>query len=657
MIRARAFLSFLTLPLPPLINAQYTWSSRGPTLDGATGICISAPGGAVAPVPQWTSSKRQLMNGTSMSSPCACGGLALLVSALKQEGRPVTPARVRRAIENTARGLHPAAPADDPAAAALPGPWVLTSGRGLLQVHDALDYLRRAETCDAPDHWFQVKAWRVDLDAGSGGGRGIYLREPAACDRVTEHVVSVSMAQRQDADVRAEQWPLEARIALEVADPAASWVTCPPLLLLHNDGRVFRVRVDPRALPPGRLAYTEVLGFDADRRWRGPLFRVPITVCKPEGPDPQQPYMAKLGRLEFAPGEEVRRFLEVPAGATHARLRVSCTETPEHAPLSLYLRAAALTPQLRTSAAEFRQYQTLPEFSETEGTFPAAGGSTLEVTLAAFWSIRGRGAVQAEVEFFGLEPLGPSGGALVLPATAPASVVVRSALRSQKLSVKASLTALQWTLRPYEATLEPCRDARDTLPGGRTTSMLTLAYRLTASEAGKYTVRVPAIAGSLYDGVLDTSVIHIYGADKKLVSFVDSYAPDGLSLKKGEYVLRTVLRHEDVALLERFRDQALLVERSIDSIAVPAFPSLPDALTGGRALGDRPALLPGDQCRVTLGAVPEDKLPGDAREGRVLVGRVSYSAAGQPSYPLTYVVPPAKAKVNGNGCVWFGGAS
>ncbi|GLC44539.1 hypothetical protein PLESTB_000062200 [Pleodorina starrii] len=296
------------LEAPPPQGLQYNWSSRGPTPDGHVGVAFSAPGGAIAPVPQWTQQRRQLMNGTSMSSPNACGGIALLLSGLLTRGSVISPHRLRRALENTALPLG----GDAPDA-------VLTYGRGLIQIGAAWDYLLHdseaaqqtppsppevstppfpwpspsppsssppsassassassavsaSGVCPGP--WYELEA--VCAEGRGPKGRGIYMREPHETTKAQSYRITVTPKLREGA-ANSSRLDVEDRLALEATVP---WVTCPPALMVHSGGRSFEVLVDPSRLPPG-LHYGEVLALEVEARERGPLFRLPITVIKP----------------------------------------------------------------------------------------------------------------------------------------------------------------------------------------------------------------------------------------------------------------------------------------------------------------------------------------------------------------------------------------
>jgi hypothetical protein len=123
----------------------FNFSSRGPREDGGFKPNLAAPGSAISTVPTWEPMTGldtvgytlppgySMQNGTSMSAPQTTGGVALLLSAAKQNDLGVTPAGLRRALYTTA----------DP----IPGEKVHAQGYGQMDVPAAWKLLtKQSET-------------------------------------------------------------------------------------------------------------------------------------------------------------------------------------------------------------------------------------------------------------------------------------------------------------------------------------------------------------------------------------------------------------------------------------------------------------------------------------------------------------------------------
>ena len=116
------FLQILNLGTP------FTWSSRGPTIDGDRGVTVCAPGGAITSVPKFSMKGTQLMNGTSMAAPHVTGALGLALSGMRAESLSWSPFSVKRAIENTSTHLSDMCQ--------------FGQGNGLLNIEKVFDHLQ-----------------------------------------------------------------------------------------------------------------------------------------------------------------------------------------------------------------------------------------------------------------------------------------------------------------------------------------------------------------------------------------------------------------------------------------------------------------------------------------------------------------------------------
>lgn len=600
-------------------GAQYTWSSRGPTADGERGVCISAPGGAVTSVPQSSTQLKQLMNGTSMSSPNACGGLALLVSAMKANKMQVTPSLVRRAAENSAKSVGAA----DSAA--------LTYGSGLLQVASAWEYIRENASTDLvralPDLRFSTT---VRASNGHFVGRGVYLRDAADSSKNRTFAVFVKPDVHDDADVRKSKLAVDLKLHLK---PTAPWIVAPTNLMLHHNGRQFEIEVNCEQLDYG-LHHAEVQVFCSSTPTAGSLFSIPVTVVKPrvlgEGPGRLDESMEGSTTLtyekSFVPGMEDREYVAVPHSATWAELTIRPSQVATT--MGAMLRATCLEPHTRYSDTEYRTYASLSDGGEHHAAFAVSGGSTMELTIAQFWSSFGTNKLHVDLTFHGCR-ISPGKGHdfSFSESSLPVKAIVHAPIRGESLKPTCKLDAVSSFVRPSKSEMRVLSDPRSELPGNRLVHDLILTYEgVSVSEASNITCKIGAVNNYVYDGELSGQLTIVSDVSGKVIGVGDVYA-EKLKVKKGDYNVVVCLRHEDPVFLKSFEQQLLQVERKLESgVSLPIYGSYSNAILGTNEL-KKLTLAPGEKAALFIGRLGQSvELPKDAKPGAVLTGKLQVAA-------------------------------
>lgn len=361
------------------LGVPYTWSSRGPTIDGSAGISVCAPGGAITSVPNCTLRNSQLMNGTSMASPHVAGAVGVILSGLAQRNLPYSPYSVRRALENTALCLD--------------GVEVFAQGSGLLQVDKAFDHLVNY-------HSQQERDVRFHVTCGGSNNKGIYIRGKYH-NNVYEYSVSVEPAFRDTDNIPAH---VKINFCLHITLVCkGTFVSCPQHLDLSNSARVFSVKVDTKDLPYG-VHRTQIEAYDVSNVEKGPLFKIPITVIQPE--ELKSPkYSLMFDNVLFKPNTIKRHFYVVPAEATCGVIHL---RTNDNSMARFVLHCMQIVPKQSCKCIDFNKHLVLTPNSTISCNFQIRGGLVLEVVIAKYWADLGEISVNYSLCFYGAKPNQPS---------------------------------------------------------------------------------------------------------------------------------------------------------------------------------------------------------------------------------------------------------
>ncbi|XP_046818750.1 tripeptidyl-peptidase 2 isoform X1 [Vespa crabro] len=536
----------------------YTWSSRGPMIDGGFGVTVCAPGGAITSVPNFTLRKSQLMNGTSMASPHVTGAIAVLISGLIAKGCPYSPYSIKRALENTALYISTLDP--------------FAQGSGLLQVERAFDNL--VAYCDAPE-----RDVRFSISCTAHNSKGIHMRI-GVIDRPKDYPVTVEpvFLDSENTDPsRKIDFNLKLTLVCE-----ASWARFPTHLDLMHMPRAFSISIDGSNLPEGVHA-TSVRAYDVTNIAKGPVFQIPITVVQPM----VLPKTALLPDLIytnvlFKPNTIKRHFILVPEDATWAVLKLRSTEKDKTS--RFVLHTIQLKPRLACKTLEVNKMIGVTPQTECVQPFAVEGGLIVEVVIAKYWASLGDMLIDYSIEFHGIRII--NGNLTMQSGDGINRLEIRSSLRIEEVVPCVTLKSSVQILKPTDSKVIPLRN-RDIIPPTRQIYELQLTYTFHSAKATEVTPNAALLSNLLYESEYESQMWMIYDNNKQLVACGDAYPSKYTiqKLEKGDYTLKMHVRHEKKELLDRLTDMPLLLSQKLNNpIILDIYASQSQAMIGGKKM-------------------------------------------------------------------------
>ena len=523
-------------------NNLYTWSSRGPTADGDLGVNFCAPGGAIAPVPASSQVPAMQMNGTSMASPYACGAIGLILSGLKSEGKAYSPYGIRMAVEETAQ---------------IQGHLdSFSQGHGLIQVNKAFENLQSTSESRS-NVGFEIK------NTNQSSERGIYLRENTPS--ITTHKLRIqplfTKATKAHTKAIFENWA--------VLNCEASWVSFPDSVLINQKGGKVDVTVNSTILTPGAHT-TFIKGKD---QFSGrTLFKIPVHTIIPSP-------LAGIDKtdwnkkLQLHPGEVQRVFLKPPSWAKWAEMRIQSNSSESND--RLVLHTTQLLRSQRFNRTEWKRYIPASSLSNYQASVPVHGNPMMEWTFASYWSNQWPMKLNIEITFKGLEGLQQM--YVMNSALIPISANIQGVHDSIELKPQGSLTNVEFSLLPSNASMLQSCDPRDILANDQKLHRLDLLYKWENTQASFLNVHWDALAEVLYDSSYSSLLWKVEGPNGRVLTYDDAWTHP-IEIDKGTHRIHLTIWHQHEELLEPLRKLPLNLSLSLSqSIPILTVTTLSEA--------------------------------------------------------------------------------